>query len=209
VRYDVNPGPDGPLDRSLVVAASMLGALIVLAIAALAWAAGDHGTHCVGDGSAAVNDAGPYLHPIIVGCVAAGLALAYTLLVLSARRRGLADAAPNRPGIPSTVVAGLTVWCASVYLVLAFTPQRFDHHGLIGVIMWPPAALLIVVGGLVVVLQYALFLPMLVLLAFAFSRRSRGSGYRLMQITLVYAMFGCIAVAIGSAMLLTGFCGFG
>jgi hypothetical protein len=184
----------------------MLGVLIILAITALAWASGDHGTHCVRDSGAAVKDAGQYLHPVVAGCMAAGLLLAGALLALSAIRRRAAGAARARPGIPSAIVAGLTLWCAAVYLPFAFGSPRYDRHGLLGVVTWPPVALLIGVGALVVFLQYLLFLPLLGLLCFSLTRRPSNSGYRSMQVTVVYAMLGCMAVAIGSALLLTGFC---
>ncbi|MDX6523458.1 MAG: hypothetical protein QOI17_971 [Gaiellales bacterium] len=179
---------------------------MMLAIAALAWASGDHGTHCVRDSGAVVKDAGPYLHPIVTGCIVAGLLLAGTLLALSAARRRAAGASRARPGVPSAIVAGLTLWCAAVYLPLAFGSTRYDQHGLLGVVTWPPVALLIGVGALVVFLQYLLFLPLLGPLCLSLTRRPSNSGYRSMQVTVVYAMLGCIAVAIGSDLLLTGFC---
>ncbi|MDX6546719.1 MAG: hypothetical protein QOG33_269 [Gaiellales bacterium] len=179
---------------------------MMLAIAALAWASGDHGTHCVRDSGAVVKDAGPYLHPIVTGCIVAGLLLAGTLLALSARRRHTKGAPRERPGIPSAIVAGVTVWCAAVYLPSAFGSPRYDHHGLLTVVTWPPLALLLGVAVLVAFLQYLLFLPLLGLLCFSLTRRSPNSGYRLMQVAVFYAMLGCIAVAIGSALLLTGFC---
>jgi hypothetical protein len=196
--------------------AALLGVLGALAIAALFWASEDHGTNCHADTYTSAGGTDPILHPIVVGCTFAAFALAVVLLVLSSRRRALTGAPSRRPGVPSALVALVTAWCAAVYLPMTFTsahvPTLFGStHGLpedplLRMVALPPQALLFAVAVPVVLLSYALFLPPPILLTIALTRRTAARRYTIMQVTVIYALLACIAVAIGSAFLLTGFC---
>jgi hypothetical protein len=203
----VDPGSAGPLDRALAGTAALLVLLAAFAIGALVWASEDHGTRCSVDQSGPTRDAGPILHPIVVGCTLAAFVLAFVLLALSRRRRGLTGAPSRRPGIPSAVVGLMTSWCAAVYLpATLMSGNPFPAGGLLRIVALPPVALLFAVALPVVVLQYALFLPPLILIAIALTRRTAKRRYAIMQVAVFYALLSCIAVVIGSALLMTGFC---
>lgn len=207
MRYEANPGSSGPLDRALAGTGALLFLLAALAIGALVWASEDHGTRCSVDQSGPAADAGPILHPIVVGCTLAAFVLAFVLLVLSRRRRAMAGAPTRRPGVPSALVALVTAWCAAVYLpATLLSANPFPAGGLLRIVALPPVALLFAVAVPVVVLQYTLFLPPLILIAIALTRRTAKRRYTIMQVAVFYALLSCIAVVIGSAFLLTGFC---
>jgi hypothetical protein len=59
---------------------------------------------------------------------------------------------------------------------------------------------------LIAVVQYALFVPLPLLVGVALTRRSQTSAYRWMEAAVVYALIGCIALAVGASVLIAGFC---
>jgi hypothetical protein len=203
----VNPGSSGPLDRALASTGALLVLLAALAIGALVWASEDHGTHCSVDQYRPAGDTGPILHPIVVGCTLAAFVLALVLLALSRRRRGLTGAQSRRPGIPSALVGLMTAWCMAVYLpVELMSANPLPEGGLLRIVALPPVVLLYAVALPVVFLQYTLFLPPAILTTIALTRRTAKRRYTIMQVAVFYALLSCIAVVIGSAFLLTGFC---
>jgi hypothetical protein len=142
------------------------------------------------------------IDPVIVGClIAAGLLVAL-LLYLSGRRRELAGA-PDRVGYASLTVAIVTTWCAAVYAT-AFLGSGDIHSS--SPFLTLRAHLLAAVGAATIGAQYLLLVPAPILMVIALTRRSPVSAYGITQLTLVYALLGCIAVAVGCALLLTGFC---
>ena len=206
MRYDQDLNL-GPFDASLRSAAALLATLTALAVATLVWASGDHGTHCSADSVA--RDAAPLIDPIVVGWMVAAAVLAVALVILS-RRRSVLRGRRARAGWPSRVLAVLTAWTIAVMAAAVFLDAIADLHdttnaALAGVPMLVVGA----VGVATLFLQYFLFVPLPLLVLFSVASRSSNARYRMMQLALSYGLFGCISVAIGSAMLLTGFCGLG
>jgi hypothetical protein len=105
-------------------------------------------------------------------------------------------------------VAAVTAWCAVAYLPLVFGWSLNGYNGVLAKSFWgPPLTLLLAVALLVAYLQYALFLaPLGLLVATGIAPRSRKGRYRLMQITIVCALVGCIAVALGADFIVAGVC---
>ena len=202
MRYDQDLNL-GPFDASLRSAAALLATLTALAVATLVWASGDHGTHC------SARDAAPFIDPIVVGWMVAAAVLAVALVILS-RRRSVLRGRRAQAGWPSRVIAALTAWTIAVMAAAVFLDAIADlHDPVYAALAGVPMLVVGAVGVATVFLQYFLFVPLPFLVAFSFASRSSNARYRMMQLALSYGLFGCISVAIGSAMLLTGFCGLG
>jgi hypothetical protein len=191
----------------ITAAAGTLGLLGVGAAAVLVWAGRDHGTNCQEYGEGAARDAGPYLHPVFVGCYLAALLLVALLLLLSARGRSERLGTSVGPGRAAVMLSAIAGWCAAVYLPIAADWHTPANPGLlVKAIAVPPFVLLVGIVWLIAVVQYALFVPLPLLVGVALTRRSQTSAYRWMEAAVVYALIGCIALAVGASVLIAGFC---